>query len=106
MFSAAGDEQAGTGCWVYVRCKRCGEVIKTRIDLQSDLSQQEQGGYLTRKTLVGNQHCFERIEVELTFDKQRRLVGRQISGGDFITVEGIISIFRGRSDSNKNLMLI
>jgi len=40
--------------------------------------------YFIRKVLIGDKYCFERIEVELTFDGSRKLVDRQISGGEFI----------------------
>jgi len=72
-----------------VRCNRCGEVIQTRINLDDDLSidYAEDGsttGYFCRKVLMGTQSCFRPIEVRLTFDVQRRLTDRQISGGDFV----------------------
>jgi len=74
--------------WVYVRCRRCGEVIKTRIDLSNDLSLKEEGGFIVNKTLIGgSQLCFERIEVSLTFDSNRQLIERDIRGGDFISAE-------------------
>lgn len=73
--------------WIYVRCNRCGEVIKTRIDLQNSLSLRDEGGYVTRKTLVGSQLCFQRIEVTLNFDAQRQLTDREIAHGEFITAE-------------------
>ena len=73
--------------WIYVRCRKCGEVIKTRLDLQNNLSQSDEGGYTAHKTLVGSHLCFERIEVVLTFDENRRLINRDISRGDFITRE-------------------
>ena len=72
---------------VYVKCDRCGEVIKTRIDLHNDLSLADGGGYVVNKTLIGSQLCFERIEVRLTFDERRQLVDREISRGEFITAE-------------------
>lgn len=75
------------GYWLYVRCDRCGEVIKTRIDLQGSLSQQDDGGFVAHKTLVGSQRCFQRIEVTLNFDSQRRLTSRDIAFGTFITAE-------------------
>lgn len=77
--------EQGAEYWIYVRCNRCGEVIKTRLDLQHDLSLRDGGGYIARKTLVGSQLCFERIEVTLTFDAGRRLAEQEISGGEFIT---------------------
>jgi hypothetical protein len=84
---AGGGEQQDDGYYIYVRCRRCGEVIKTRLSLLNDLSMADSGGYVVHKTLIGNQLCFERIEVTLTFDEHRRLVDRQISRGEFITAE-------------------
>jgi hypothetical protein len=40
---------------------------------------------MVNKTLVGNRLCFERIEVTLTFDENRRLLDRDITRGEFIT---------------------
>lgn len=71
--------------WVYVRCNRCGETIKTRIDVRNDLSLQDDGSYLVNKVLMGSGHCFERIAVTLTFDGQRRVTDRQIQRGTFIS---------------------
>ena len=82
-----GGERDETGYWVYVRCGRCGEAVRTRVDLRNDLSPREEGGYRVNKTLVGSQRCFERIEVKLTFDANRHLLDREISRGDFITAE-------------------
>ena len=73
--------------WIYVRCHRCGEVIKTRLDLLNSLTLNDEGGYVASKILVGNRLCFERIEVTLTFDENRRLINRHIQRGDFITAE-------------------
>jgi hypothetical protein len=79
----------GNSYLLTVRCHRCGEVIQTRINLNDDLSidYAEDGstaGYFCRKVLMGKQSCFRPIEVRLTFDAQRRLTDRQISGGDFV----------------------
>lgn len=84
----AGTEGGGeSGHWIYVRCRHCGEVLKTRIDLRNDLSPRDGGGFVVRKTLVGSRHCFQRIEVMLIFDENRRLAGREIAHGEFITAE-------------------
>ncbi len=76
-----------SGYWVYVRCRRCGEAIRARINLQNDLSPNDDEGYTVTKTLVGDRRCFERIEVTLTFDANRRLVGQEIQRGDFISAK-------------------
>lgn len=85
LFAGGGADTEGY--WIYVRCRRCGEVIKTRLDLRSSLSAGDEGGYILRKTLMGGQLCFQRIEVTLHFDENRRLVDREIAHGEFITAE-------------------
>lgn len=90
VLSPKGEEK--DALWVYVRCHRCGEKIKTRIDLSHDLTPNysDEGGianYFLRKVLVGSKGCFEPIEVELTFDAQRRVSSRAITGGQFISKE-------------------
>jgi hypothetical protein len=74
--------------WVYVKCNRCGENIRARVNLANDLSTNYEDGeknFFCRKTLIGEGRCFERVEVELTFDKKRNLISREINGGQFIS---------------------
>jgi len=71
-----------------VKCNRCGEVIEGRVDLSNDLSvEYEKGGdvFHARKILIGEQHCFQRIEVELKFNSARELLERQATGGQFVS---------------------
>ena len=77
--------------WLWVRCNRCGETLSTRVDLLNDLSRDyDTGHYTVRKLIVGGgeNRCFQRIEVELTFDKNRRLIDQSISGGQIIEPPG------------------
>ena len=70
-----------------VKCRRCGEVIEGRVDLDNDLSVDYVDGgdvYYARKVLMGNGLCFQRIEVELKFKSTRELIERNVSGGDFV----------------------
>ena len=68
-----------------VKCKRCGEVIEGRIDLDNDLSLNDEGnGYIVRKGLIGGNRCFQQIEVELNFDSSRLLQEKTITGGTFV----------------------
>ncbi len=74
--------------WVYVRCDRCGEKIKSRIDLRHDLTPRyAEGTYFLRKVLIGSGRCFQPIEVRMTFDAHRHVISREITGGQFITRE-------------------
>lgn len=76
--------------YIYVQCNRCGEKIATRVDLFNDLSSIYSEGavtYFCHKIIMGQQRCFQKIEVEMHFDQQRHLTDRQITAGTFITEE-------------------
>jgi len=69
----------------HVKCKRCGEIIEGRVDMDNDLSLNDEGnGYLVRKGLVGSNRCFQQIEVELKFNSSRQLLEKTITGGTFV----------------------
>jgi hypothetical protein len=80
-----GGPPEDTGYFVYARCRRCGEPLKTRIDLHNSMSLTDDGAYVVRKTLVGNRLCFERLEVTLHFDSGKHLIDQEILRGEFIT---------------------
>jgi len=89
VFAPPGREEE-RAYWLYVQCSRCGEKIRARVDLYNDLSPlyHETGvTYFSRKILIGQEHCFQKVEVEMNFDENRRLTERKISGGSFITEE-------------------
>ena len=72
-----------------VRCSRCGEEIRVRVNLRRELTPRYEGGkqtYYVRKGVMGSgeNRCFQTIEVRLTFDAQKRLISREVSGGDFV----------------------
>ena len=68
-----------------VKCNRCGETLEGRVDLDNDLSLNDEGdGYFARKGLMGSNLCFQQIEVELTFDTNRQIVEQSITGGEFV----------------------
>ena len=72
----------------HVKCNRCGEIIEGRIDLDNDLSQDYDGDsnvYFVRKGLLGNNRCFQQIEVEMKFTRERTLIEQHVTGGQFIT---------------------
>ena len=72
-----------------VKCNRCGEVIEGRVDLDNDLSLDYEGDstvYFVRKGLVGDNRCFQQIEVEMKFTPNRELIEQQATGGQFINL--------------------
>lgn len=72
---------ADGGIYVRVKCDACGEIIQTRINPNSELSQQDDGSYFVRKVLVGKQ-CFRPIEVLVNYsDLGRHETSREVHGG-------------------------
>jgi hypothetical protein len=71
-----------------VKCKRCGEIIRGQVNVNNDpsLEYNEKGQpyYICRKVIVGDQLCFEKIEVVFQFNALRGLLDRQITGGEFV----------------------
>ncbi len=77
--------------WVHVRCHRCGEVLSARVDLQNDLSMDyDTQEYTAQKVIVGSgeNRCFQRIQVRMRFDKQKRLIDIDASGGEVVDPAG------------------
>lgn len=71
----------------HVKCNRCGEVIEGRVDLDNDLSLDYEGDstvYFVRKGLIGENRCFQRIEVEMKFTSDRELIEQHATGGQFV----------------------
>lgn len=84
--SGGGQPAQPGGYVVYVRCRRCGEVVRARINLSNDLSEDDEGNYAVHKTLVGGtRRCYARLEMSLVFDAKRQLLSREVSGGEFVT---------------------
>lgn len=70
-----------------VKCNRCGEVIEGRVDLDNELSLNDEGdGYLVRKGLIGSgeNRCFQQIEVTLKFSSTKAVIDQEIQGGTFV----------------------
>lgn len=77
---------------VAVRCSRCGEIVRTQIDLYHDLSVRDGEGtrYYWRKALVGSgeNRCFQRMIVEYELDAGRTVIERRAEGGSFVDQQG------------------
>ena len=70
-----------------VKCMRCGEIIEGRVDLDNDLSvEYEQGGdaYYAHKVLMGNDKCFQAMDVNFKFTTARALIEQHVAGGEFV----------------------
>ena len=94
LFSAPARDSRSL--WLYVKCDKCGEILKGRVDLYNDLSIQyensgQQSSYFCRKVFMGSRRCYQPIEVELRFDKKRQLLGEEIRGGKIASEEEFLA---------------
>ena len=71
------------GLYFYVRCDNCGSKVRVRADKQNDLNR-DGDGFVWHKTIVDNQ-CFRHIPVVVYLDRNYRVTGQEIEGGEFIT---------------------
>jgi hypothetical protein len=79
----------GTFYTYSVKCKRCGEIIQGQVNVNNDPSleydENDKPFYLCRKVLIGSRGmCFQQIEVIFKFDENRRVLSREIIGGEFV----------------------
>ena len=77
------------GLYYYVRCVRCAEVIQIRLNRNNDLSIEygekgEVSDRLTAHKVIVGQRCYNRIEADFTFNRNRALVEKNITGGTFV----------------------
>jgi hypothetical protein len=92
LFGKGGGEPRDNAFYYYVRCGKCGEAIRVRVDRANDLAQDFDGagdnptGYSVTKGVVGKK-CFRTISVTIKFDGARREASRSVDGGEFITAE-------------------
>jgi hypothetical protein len=79
--------------YLYVQCNQCGEKLRARVDSWNELTPEYDGksdeptSYFCRKVLIGENLCYQQIELRLTFDKNHKLVSQEIQGGKFIDQE-------------------
>lgn len=90
LFARSPRQAADNALWLHVRCNRCDEVVRVRIDRRYDVASnlldpgEEGPAYTVHKDVVGDR-CFQRISVTLGFDRRMNVVERQIQGGQLQT---------------------
>ena len=76
---------------IYVFSNRCREPIMAEIDLVNSLSRDEESDdkYYTRKVLQGSgkNRCFTQVEVEIWFDRGKKVSHYEVTGGRWLTQE-------------------
>jgi hypothetical protein len=91
----SGGRPGDRGLYVYVRCNRCQDVVRVRINVANELSEltdEDDEGvenprdshpnarYTITKGVVDTT-CYRKMSLTMLFDARRREVDRQIEGG-------------------------
>ena len=90
LFAPRASPASHGAFWIHVRCQRCREAIRVRVDRRYDLvSEMRDPGepgpaYTVHKDIVGAR-CFQRIAVDLAFDTRLEVVERRITGGEWLS---------------------
>jgi hypothetical protein len=84
LFGRGAATGGGNVIWLYVRCQRCGETIRVRINRSTDAQQEyDDGGrfshYALRKEILGNR-CPNLMSVEMQLDQGGRIVEQHAEG--------------------------
>ncbi len=83
-FSGSTFTGGDVGLYYYVRCNRCGEVIRVRINPLNDLSLDDTSKNLWAHKVIVGQRCYNRIEANFTYDTNRKLINSEATGGTFV----------------------
>ncbi|PJF43580.1 MAG: hypothetical protein CUN55_08345, partial [Phototrophicales bacterium] len=59
------------------------EIVEVRVNLAHDLSLDDDGGYFSRKVVVGP-HTFKKAELLLYYDKGRNLRDTEVVNGELV----------------------
>lgn len=90
LFSGGGGGGSRT-LPIYVFSHRCREPIMAEIDLVNTLSRDEENDneFYTRKLLQGSgqNRCFTQVEVQIWFDRGKRVSRYEVDGGRWLTQE-------------------
>ncbi|PJF20532.1 MAG: hypothetical protein CUN56_15695 [Phototrophicales bacterium] len=72
------------GMYFYVQPKRCKEIIRVRVNMNNDLSLDDDGGYFCRKVVTAVRCPFQ-AELHLWFDRNRNLTNSEVINGQLVS---------------------
>lgn len=86
---SGGSDSDRAGIYFYVKANQCDEIVRIRIDMNNDLSLNDEGkGYWVRKMAHGtNFRCRWPVELTIYFDSNRKLQNSEIQGGTLVATE-------------------
>jgi hypothetical protein len=84
LFGGGDGSDDSRSLYIYVRPKRCDQIVAVRIDLMNDLSiTDDEAGYWVRKVAQAYRCPFP-AELIVYFDKSKRMVSREVTDGELV----------------------
>ena len=77
------------GLYLYVRCNRCQDIVRVRVNMANDLQQEyvessdDVAGYSLTKGIVDSK-CFRPMTLTMQFDRRRNELERSVEGGTLV----------------------
>ncbi|MDR7544609.1 MAG: hypothetical protein QN120_10240 [Armatimonadota bacterium] len=85
---AGGADEDAAALWLEVRCTRCGEVLRVRVDTRYELWQDVEDGvevHVLDKDLLGTK-CFALLHVHAVLAPDFSVRSHQVTGGEFLSL--------------------
>ena len=83
---AVGGNSGDTGAYYYVRPKHCDEIVQVRVNLLSESSLTDDGGYFVRK-MVRGRRCPFPAELHIHMDRNHKIRKVEVVDGEQATRE-------------------
>ncbi|OFX29062.1 MAG: hypothetical protein A2Z07_07490 [Armatimonadetes bacterium RBG_16_67_12] len=84
----SGESGDAAALWLEVRCERCREIIRTRVDTRYELRQDVENGQEVRvldKDLLGTR-CFALLHVHALLAPDLSVLSHQVTGGELVSL--------------------
>jgi hypothetical protein len=86
LFGGDANATQDGGIYVYIRLARSAEIVRLRIDPAHELNASDDGGFITRKHIIGPR-SFQRAEAVFMFSDAKHLLNTEVDGGEAVTEE-------------------
>jgi hypothetical protein len=85
--SSEGGIRDREGIYFYVKCGKCGAPVRVRADKYHDLVRDYDTGEFEWNKGIMDGTCFNLMHASVRFDPSRRVIEKEIEGGEFIDYE-------------------
>ena len=97
LFSTTPEAAEDSGIYLYLKCDRCSDVVRLRLEPKYELVS-DQGGYISNKIVVDSR-CYERMSSVFHFNHRQQLESAEIDGGELASKADFVAAQSGSTGS-------